>query len=425
MRLRYLLLGLPVLAPLSALAADLPTKKAPPPLFVQAAPDWSGFYAGSFVGGTLGVFSTRPAAGGASVSGSGGGFTAGALAGYNFQTGAVVYGLEGDIGTNSAERKLSAPAGGVASEVENIYSLHGRARLGYDFGMFMPFIAGGVVYGRNEQFERGALTFDGDTKSQVGWTIGAGVDAKVTLPILGPSVVRGEYLYDSYPTTNFNLNGPVMRTNIADHMFRVALISRIDEAWRPPATPDKVDWAGDYFGVIGGGLWDQLKTSGGLGPTTKFNASGPVGGVYSGHNWMFSNTVLGIEGSTMLAGINGHGPQPGAASTRYDDYFQTDLRGRAGYAFGRFLPYFAAGVAYGASRQIDNATGNNQGLVSAWGWTVGAGVEYLIAERWSVRAEYLNSNSFTHDQTHLDSITCCAQTRSNDQFRVGLAYFFH
>jgi outer membrane immunogenic protein len=423
MRLQLLLLGLPVLAPLSALAADLPTKKAPP-LFVQAAPNWSGFYAGSFVGAAIGEFTTS-APGSASASGSGAGFTIGALAGYNWQTGAVVYGLEGDIGTTSAERKVNAQTGLVASEVENIYSLHGRARLGYDLGWFMPFIAGGVVYGRNEQFQRGALTFDGETKNQVGWTIGAGVDAKVNVPLLGPSVLRGEYLYDSYPATNFNLNGPIMHTSIADHMFRVALISRIGEAWRPPANPDQVDWAGDYFGVIGGGLWDSLSTSGALGPTTKFSASGPIGGVYSGHNWTFSNAVLGIEGATMLGSVTGHGPQPGAASTNYDNYFQTDLRGRAGYAFGRFLPYFATGVAWGQSRQIDTATGDNQGLVSAWSWTVGAGVEYLIAERWSVRAEYLYSRSFSNVETHLDSITCCAQTRSNDSFRVGLAYFFH
>jgi outer membrane immunogenic protein len=169
-----------------------------------------------------------------------------------------------------------------------------------------------------------------------------------------------------------------------------------------------------------------LSTSGALGPSTKFNASGPVGGVYSGHNWAFGDAVvLGIEGATMLGDISGHGPQPGAASTTYHDFFQTDARGRAGYAFGRFLPFVAAGVAYGQSRQIDTATGDNQGNVPAWSWTVGAGVDYLLAERWALRAEYLYSRSFSNQETHLDSITCCAQTRSNDQFRVGLAYFFH
>jgi outer membrane immunogenic protein len=423
MRLQFLLLGLPVLAPLSALAADLPTKKAPP-LFVQAAPDWSGFYAGTFVGATIGEFRTSEV-GSASFSGSAGGFTTGTLAGWNWQTGSIVYGVEGDIGANNAEHKFAAAPGFVANEVENIYSLHGRARLGYDLGMFMPFIAGGVVYGHNEQFQRGALTFDGEAKSQVGWTIGAGLDAKVNLPFLGPSVLRGEYLYDSFPATNFNLNGPVMHTNIADHNFRVALISRIDDAWRPPASPDKVDWAGDYFGVLGGGAWDQLSTSGSLGPSTKFNASGPIGGVYSGHNWMFGNTVLGIDGATMLGSIKGHGAEPGVASVNYRDYFEGDVRGRAGYAFGRFLPYVAAGVAYGQSQQTDLPTANTQGLVVDWAWTAGVGVEYLLADRWSLRAEYLYSSSFSHENTHLDSISCCAQTRTSDTFRVGLAYFFH
>ncbi|HLJ72892.1 MAG TPA: outer membrane beta-barrel protein [Roseiarcus sp.] len=424
MRRYFLLLSLSALAPCSAFAADLPTSKPAPAIFSPApAADWRGFYAGSFVGATVGVYTTRET-GSASFSGSGAGFTTGALAGYNWQTGAFVYGVEGDIGSNSAEHKFAAAPGFVANEVENIYALHGRARLGYDLGAFMPFVAGGLAYGRSEQFQRGALTFDGDTKSRVGWTIGAGVDAKVNLPILGPSILRGEYLYDSYPATSFDLNGPVMRTNIADHTFRVALISRFDEAWRPPAAPDKIDWSGDYFGVLGGGAWDSLTTTG-LGASTKFSGSGPIGGVYSGHNWMFGDMVLGIEGATMLADISGHGPQPGAATTNYRDYFQSDFRGRAGYAIGRFLPFFAAGIAYGASRQIDVATGNNQGLVPAWAWTVGLGADYMLTERLAVRAEYLYSRSFSNDQTHLDSVTCCAQRRTDDSLRVGLAYFFH
>ena len=33
----------------------------------------------------------------------------------------------------------------------------------------------------------------------VGWTLGAGVDAKVVLPFIGRSVLRAEYLYESLP----------------------------------------------------------------------------------------------------------------------------------------------------------------------------------------------------------------------------------
>jgi outer membrane immunogenic protein len=238
-------------------------------------------------------------------------------------------------------------------------------------------------------------------------------------------VLRGEYLYDSFPTQTFNLNGPIVRTSLSSHTFRVALISGFDSSWKPPASPDVIDWSGDYVGVIGGGAWQSITTNGVLGASTKFPASGPVGGLYTGHNWMFGQTLLGFEGATMLADVTGNGAQPGALSTHYREYDESDIRGRVGYAFGRLLPFFAAGAGFGQSQQLDLAKNNNQGLVSSFNWTVGAGVDYMISERFVVRAEYLYSQAFDHASTHLDTDTCCAQRQNNDTFRVGLAYYFH
>jgi outer membrane immunogenic protein len=416
----FISLGLAALAPGMASGADLPTSK-PAPIFTQIpAADWRGFYAGSFVGVGFGMVTTRQTG---SASTSSPGLLTGALMGYNWQSGAIVYGLEGDLSANYAKEKFGAAPGLLANEVSNIYSLHGRARLGYDFGFYMPFVAAGVVYGRNEQYQE-AFQFDGDTHSSVGLTLGAGVDVKVNLPILGPSVLRGEYLYDSFPTQTFNLNGPALRTGIASNSVRVALISGFDATWRPPASPDVIDWSGDYAGVIAGGAWDSITTSG-LGATTKFPASGPMGGVYTGHNWMFGQTMLGIEGATMLSHITGHGAQPGATSTDYRDFTESDFRGRAGYAIGRFMPFLAAGVAYGQSQQLDTVTGNNQGLVSSVSWTAGVGVDYMLSERFALRAEYLYGHSLSNEQTHLDSGSCCEQRQSSDTLRVGLAYYFH
>lgn len=415
-------LGLTALAPQGAQGADLPTRKTPVPILAQApAPDWSGLYAGTIVGVGLGVYTTRETA---SASASAPGLLTGALIGYNWQYGAIVYGLESDLSANYAKGKIAAAPGLVANNVDNIYALHGRARLGYDLGVFMPFIAGGLVYGRNEQYQQAPLDFDGDTHGRLGWTLGAGVDVKVNLPLLGPSVLRAEYLYDSYPTTGFDLNGPALRTGIADHTVRVALITRIDEAWRPPANPDTIDWSGDYAGVIGGGAWDSLSTKG-LGATTKFSASGPIGGIYTGHNWMFGDAMLGLEGATTLANIAGHGAQPGATATDYRNFTESDARARAGYALGRFMPFVAAGLSYGQSRQVDQITGADQGLISAVSWTAGVGADYMLSERLALRAEYLYSRSLNNEETHLDSDACCSQRRSTDTLRIGLAYYFH
>jgi outer membrane immunogenic protein len=173
--------------PAAALAADLPSKAAPPIFAPAPAANWAGFYAGSFVGGSFEHFATRQIT---SASGAAFGATTGVLVGYNWQTGALVYGLEGDIGSNYGAKKFSAKPGLVANQIDSIYAIHARARLGYDMGAFMPFVAGGLAYNRAEQYRQSPLDYDGQTHNLAGWTIGAGVDAKVNLPILGLSVLR-------------------------------------------------------------------------------------------------------------------------------------------------------------------------------------------------------------------------------------------
>jgi opacity protein-like surface antigen len=413
--------GLAGLVSVSAIAADLPSPAPTPAMFSPAAAtDWRGLYAGSFIGLQQGRFSTSQAT---SANGAALGFSSGVLVGYNWQSGAIVYGLEGDIAANSAQKKFGGQPGLIANEVDNLYALHARARLGYDFGTLLPFIAGGAAFGRTEQFRQAPFDSDGDTQNSFGWTLGAGVDVKVVLPFLGPSILRGEYLYESYAPTVFDLNGPRLRTQVGNQTVRGALISRGGDDWRPPAG-DGVDWSGDYVGVLAGGAWDWVSTSG-MGQTTRFSSSGPTGGLYSGHNWMFGDTMLGVEGVTMLANIMGRGAQPDAPMTSYRAFVDTDFRGRAGYSFGRFMPYMAAGVAYGQSQQINLVTGDERGLTPSWAWTVGVGLDYMLTERLVLRAEYLYAHTFSSQQTDLDNDGCCAQSRTGDSLRLGLAYYFH
>src|SRR6201999_3405809 len=75
----------------SAFAADLPTRKAPPapaPIYVAPAFTWTGFYLG--VNGGYGVGND-----GKSFGNVDGGMVGG-TAGYNYQLGQIVLGVEGD-----------------------------------------------------------------------------------------------------------------------------------------------------------------------------------------------------------------------------------------------------------------------------------------------------------------------------------------
>jgi outer membrane immunogenic protein len=424
MLVRLTVLGLfaAVVSPGATFAADLPTKKTPPAVPVVASPpNWSGFYAGAFVGGLGGDFSTSQAL---QASGTGFGFNTGTLFGYSLESGHVVYGIEGDVATNSLSHKFAARPGLVGNKIESAYEMHGRARLGYDMGGYLPFIAGGAALDHIYQYQNNPNDFDGASRSQLGWTIGAGVDAKVNLPILGPSIVRAEYLYEGMPSAAYDLGGAPLRSSLGVNEVRVALITPVGVGWTPSPEIGAADWSGAYFGVLGGGAHQSVTTKG-LGASDEMNASGGFGGLYAGHNWLFGNAMLGVEGSTMLSGVEGDGPQPGALSTHYENYLDSDFRGRVGYAFGRFLPFLAAGALWSESAQTDRSNGDYRGALAQVSALFGGGVDYMATDRVALRAEYLHGASLGTVNTHLDSEVCCSQSRSSDSFRLGIAYYLH
>ena len=93
-----------------AIAADLTPR--PGPLYAPPLPAWTGFYVGLNAGGGIGTATSDFTAAGstfASVDNSLTGAVAGGQAGYNWQSGPLVYGLETDIQWSNANGTLSAP----------------------------------------------------------------------------------------------------------------------------------------------------------------------------------------------------------------------------------------------------------------------------------------------------------------------------
>lgn len=423
MRLVFVGLALVSLAPLGAArAADLSPLQPSPSLETPLpAASWQGLYAGSVYGGGFGQFRSRQAA---SNSVSKFGETTGALIGYNFESSRFVYGVEGDITLDAVSAKNPGVAPGlVSSGIDTLYTSRLRARVGYDFGQFLPFVAGGVAFNESYQYNTPLGQF-GQTRRETGLTLGLGVDWRVTAPFLGPIILRGEYVHDAYPEQTFGLNGGPVRTQIATNFLRLALIVQPGADWRPSQSNVRsADWAGAYAGVLGGGLRAQPRTTLG-GISTSYTASGPEFGLFTGRNFMFGSWMLGFEGATMLTNATGRGPQPLAPSTSYRNYVEGDLRGRAGYAFGRFLPYIAVGAGLGQSEQIDLATGSERGSVPSASLSLGAGLEYMLNEQWSARAEYLYDASVRNADTRLDGLAY-SQSRRAQMIRLGVAYHFH
>ncbi len=162
----------------SVQAADIqqrPVVKAAPvmaPVFT-----WTGPYVG--ISGGYGWGDSR----GFDVDGA----LLGVTAGYNWQVNQFVWGIEGDISWSDISG--SGPCGaGTRCTVDNNWLGTFRGRLGWAAGQFMPYVTGGLAFGDIDMRRTG---FGRNDSTEVGWTLGAGVEAA----LWGPVSAKIEYLY--------------------------------------------------------------------------------------------------------------------------------------------------------------------------------------------------------------------------------------
>ena len=207
----------------------------------------------------------------------------------------------------------------------------------------------------------------------------------------------------------------------------------------PPVAP-AYSWAGFYIGGNIGYSWGRAASNLTTDPVSvqtslviPFNTPGSVGsdtltpkevigGGQIGYNWQTSpNWVFGLEadwqgsGETASRSLSNAfsfiAPPPasplpvsGLATLDYAakiEWFGT-ARGRIGYAWDRVMLYATGGLAYGGVKLSGTntvsgtvvglpflvVTGIGHSQVNA-GWTVGAGIEGALGDRWTWKAEYL------------------------------------
>jgi len=229
-----------------------------------------------------------------------------------------------------------------------------------------------------------------------------------------------------------------------------ALAADLTPVYALPVEPS--GWSGLYVGINVGGTWSSandvtITTF----PMTGFPGSTPpaavtdgspaaasasgifgsgrapglIGGGQAGYNWQLSSFVVGLEADiqgvfgrsgsiTGATGVALLGPDSVAPGTTDLTAFNASkslsvlgtVRGRAGYLMSpALLAYVTGGLAYGSvSGSAGFTTGNPgypaAGLASPWGtanffsevragWTLGAGLEWMFAPGFSVKAEYL------------------------------------
>jgi outer membrane immunogenic protein len=160
-------------------------KDAPAP-----APTWSGFYVGANAGGAWGETKaidelTPPRnipwdhAGG-TFSAETSGFTGGVTGGYNWQSGRVVFGIEGDVGylgVSGSGAYISQNTTSVTSD-GGLY-VSARGRLGYALDTALIYATGGYFgadLGSEVVDTRAGMLTPKSIGFQSGWTAGGGVE---------------------------------------------------------------------------------------------------------------------------------------------------------------------------------------------------------------------------------------------------------
>lgn len=192
-----------------ASAADLNNYKAAPASPETVAPmfSWTGFYIGGFGGGYFGRSNSVNTAGTISTTVSPGGPTIGGFVGFNYQLSSFVLGAEAEGGWigASANTNYVNPANNNVSNYRAAYDWESRvrARVGYAFDHFLPFIAGGVSFSNTKATYVGvSYNSNGNPsidKSETGWNIGGGVDWAID----NHWILRAEYIHDEYGRWNF------------------------------------------------------------------------------------------------------------------------------------------------------------------------------------------------------------------------------
>lgn len=208
---------------------------------VESAYDWSGFYVGVNAGyGSVNYDTTDiDAAGfgpwnvvGDSWSFNADGLVAGVGAGYNYQSGSFVFGLEGDLGFLNADGSEATQTSidTVAEFDANWYGTL-RARAGLAANRTLFYVTGGAAvldadFGVSDFIANSIDTRANDTL--VGWTAGGGVEWAVTDELS----LKAEYLYMDFGKTEHSAPRLVPASNVYgfDHDI-TAHVARVGINW--------------------------------------------------------------------------------------------------------------------------------------------------------------------------------------------------
>ncbi|MGY8636564.1 hypothetical protein RAD15_29240 [Bradyrhizobium sp. 14AA] len=441
-----------LLAGASLLVLAAPAAAADLPLVAKAGPataaSWAGFYLG--VHGGYGwkkddfsvsdsfTFTAPQHINGVTSQGA----VYGGHAGYNWQFGRAVTGLELDFsasdikGSNSISETTALGGGGTRtvtlSLAENVkYLGSARARLGWlPTDNVLLYGTAGLAWERLDSTSTN-LSVDNPPAApatqlvtaktpidKFGWVAGVGAEMMLGSPNW---IGRVEYLHYDFgqvqTASSFDRVGfrsdlstagsqtiDLVRAGVSYKFGEPSRVASLAYYGKAPVAAPQATWAGFYLGVHGGYGWadDPFNAPGGLfmfpdGALNGVKSKGWAAGGHMGHNWQYGRVVTGLEIDLSAADIKGDsntlfadfgGGGSGTISISEKVKYLGTARGRLGWMpVDSVLLYGTAGLAW---ERVESAAISTQvsalGTVTStsnvpadhFGWVAGAGAEMML-----------------------------------------------
>lgn len=380
--------------------------------------DFSGVYAGARLGAAAADIATSDV----DYNNYGGTYdvtNSGALAvvsaGYNWQLGATVVGLEANVGFGDLQAGYEAHNGDLETQMDQIIGLRGRA--GMAAGNTLLYVLGGISTANVTNLsEDGAIDL-GDTYT--GITVGAGVEQFISNNLSW--VAEGTYtLFDGSDDADSSDSGYYGTADLLTLTGGVNYYIGGEGRRRGTgALAPSHDWSGPYAGFDVGLLANEGEVTDidyeDYGGTFNVVSLGAGAGVHAGYNWQNGSFVYGVVAD--VAAFSNDEEQVA------DDYREVTsrisamgtLRGRAGIASGNSLFYATGGLGLIQSELEHNylpaPDANSFDLSDTrLGAVVGLGIEHALSDSMSFKIETLYFASSDDDYSQDPTEDCNGPT---------------
>ncbi|WKA29301.1 outer membrane protein [Bradyrhizobium roseum] len=199
----------------------------------------------------------------------------------------------------------------------------------------------------------------------------------------------------------------------------------------PPAYAAPLyNWTGFYIGGHVGGAFSGSSDFNGA--VLSDSSARVLGGIQAGLDWQFAqNWVLGTEGQySWLGKSNLTATFPGAYVYTNDQRGLGSVTARLGYTWGPGLLYVKGGYAYSDNNERVTLAGAPIPFLlngnHSNGWTVGAGLEYMVAPNWAVKGEYMYYDFGTARFASPVALAPFGSFRTDDHtLKLGVNYRFN